>query len=726
MIKLVNHQQYGLLLWGTKLGAQTFAKWNIEADSNRPFTDLRETGIRFNHPDATLFQYEHRDNWHSYTIFKRILDWRNRSGYYAITVFVADTHTAPLDQLHHLLQELTNTYTSKYCDTNKNQIYQHAREDVALFEQILNQAHYQLLPLEGDLSPEGPLKQGYLEYQQETELLEYFSYLHPTQEPDIQSLYLYQSGNMGLPAETHLSAIQLPSYPKNLTLDVLVSGLTGAGQHDVQFKVNGQLYTPEMGKFQVPNLSTRDALSIQLISEQYEWRVPPKTSYKMANLSMGERYKLELDLKKKPETTSVTLHLPAFNNEQNQSLLISHSKRQKEHVRVQNGKVILHDVIVGDVVDIQYDGDKGFKAFRTTKKITRKNPEIGVNVERIQTTTTTTSTDTQQHKTEQKHTETHQQKEQPKEKNDAPLYQKILAVVLLVVILILLVWFIRLLLSEGDTPVEPIKTNSALVEFEKQLKAIEVVDWAYRSKEDSSTVKTLRTTLDKVCKQDPRPEECSDFETRLDQAIDNGSLRAWVGVLNQTIDTLQEQELKELKDSLEQRKVDFANAYGKEDSTYYNLLKRLDGDDVENEEDKDPEPGPNKENPAKIDRALALLRDKSFKQKAVAQNYINQLNAAEEDRVLIQNLKNYVEVCEHFEVYNSLMQCLENLNPDQKDQVNDDFKCSGAGTILDFRTQNSKLRKYVWMSPAQKDAIKDKWSDLHIKIMDVNPNYEPR
>ena len=84
MIQLVDKNKYGLMLWGTKLGAQKFAEYNINIPSNnqRPFKDLREAGIRFENNEDYLFGYEHKEGYHTYSIFKSLLDWRNRSGYF--------------------------------------------------------------------------------------------------------------------------------------------------------------------------------------------------------------------------------------------------------------------------------------------------------------------------------------------------------------------------------------------------------------------------------------------------------------------------------------------------------------------------------------------------------------------------------------------------------------------------------------------------------------------
>jgi hypothetical protein len=789
MIKIIDQKKYGLLLWGTKLGAQSFAQSNIQADSKRPFTDLREIGVRFNSQDATLFQYEHKENYHSYTIFRNLLDWRNRSGYYAVTIFVDDTFRAPSDKIQELLQELADTYSSKYYDATKNQIYQHAREDISLFEAILNQDKYQLMPAPGDTSTEASKhKKALLTYQNNTELQEYLSYLHPTEEPDIISLYLHQSGVITIPAETHLDrGLTLPTYPKNINIKVSILRLRGEN-HDVQFNVNNKkpLYQPGTnGEFTITKLSKRDSLSFELISEDYEWRESQQAYYKVADLE-NRGYKLELDLKKKPdfinlkihfgllkgnkvdlnenekyvyittkhkgklsypiiegvtkvdyveEKTQITIHypgnskvqehtekktvskneyefgvqlkpkdtkidltivFPALEKISGQEIEIEHNNHTKKQF-VRSGKVTVYDLKKGDRIYVSFKGNDDFEPFE------RKEIRItGQNEERINLN----------------------KKKKPKGGVlDAPLYQKILAIVLLIAIIVLVVWFVLMLFGEKDSTVDPIETktdNNSLADFDEQLKDIEGNEWKY----DSTKVAKLNEVINAACNKPPESEDCKQYRERLKKAIDHGKFRVQVEEWSRSIDTLEEAQLKELRNSIESRKGDFDKAYEPKDSTYNKLLNRL---IKQSSDDKGNNPVDQKKtNTRSIDQKVnSLLMDVTFSQKATANNYKLKLNGTVKKGLKVK-LDNYIEICKHFEVYNSLVKCLDDIETEQEDDVNDDFKCAKVGTILDFRRRNSNLRDYTWLSPLQKKEIVQKWRNLESKIYEINPNYKPR
>lgn len=792
MIKIIDQKKYGLLLWGTKLGAQSFAQSNIETQSKRPLPDLRKLSLSFDQKDAPLFQYDHLDCYHSYTIYKEVLDWRQRPGYYAITVFVDDNFRAPSDKIQELLLELADTYSSKYYDATKNQIYQHAREDISLFEAILNQDKYQLMSAPGDTSTEpSKHKKALLTYQNNKELQEYLSYLHPTEEPDILSLYLHQSGAISLPPETLLEkGLKLPSYPKNLSLKVIVGGL-GGNQHDVKFRVRGIEHTPVNSEFSITNLSKRDSLSFELISDQYEWRGSRKEFYKVADYeSLG--YKVELDLKKKPELVNLSIHFGLFmgnkvNVAENEKFVYITTNNSRQQYPIQNGKIKVYGIEEGTQITIHYPGNDKVEEYRETKRVSKNEAQFGVKLKQKDTKLSLTLVFPSLEKLKGEKIEiknkdisntypvrsgkvtlydlekgdriyvsfkgnddfepldrkeiriTGQNEEQislNKKKKpkggvlDAPLYQKILAIVLLVAIIVLVVWFVMMLFAEKDSYklTNDKKDENNLVDFDKQLKDIEGNEWEYNSTE----IKELDTGIKNYCKD--KPEQCSKekYAERLEQAVQRAQLRAHIDSLTTFVDTLGKQDQDSLMniDTTTNYGIDrFKFAYGKEGEKKYNAFKKLmeekiDGTRV-NPKNADPQKDNRPNATAVHNQAKRLLKDPTFSKKATAQSYIKKLDK-NRYKNLISDLDNYIKVCKNFEMYNSLVKCLTDINADQKDKVNDDFECAGVGTILNFRTNNSNLRDYDWLSSSQKDKIRQKWLDLEDKIYKINPNYNPR
>ena len=132
MIQIIDKNKYGIMLWGTKLGAQKFLNFNINIPTNdqRPFKDLREVGNRFETNNNYLFGYEHKDGYHTYSVFKSLLDWRDRTGYFAVTLYISDTKIAPTDKIASLLKQLSDLYENEYVDKRVNKIYEIGRAHV--------------------------------------------------------------------------------------------------------------------------------------------------------------------------------------------------------------------------------------------------------------------------------------------------------------------------------------------------------------------------------------------------------------------------------------------------------------------------------------------------------------------------------------------------------------------------------------------------------------------
>lgn len=601
MIKIIDPQKYGLLLWGTKLGAQSFAQSNIEADSKRPFTDLREIGVRFNSQDATLFQYEHKENHHSYTIFRNILDWRNRSGYYAITIFIDDKFRAPLDQIHPLLLELADSYANKYYDNAKNQIYQHAREDISLFETILNKETYQLMTATGNSNAEAnQLKKALQVYQDHAELEQYLRYLHPTEEPDILSLYLYQSGAISIPPETLLEkGLKLPTYPKNLSLKVVVGGL-GSNEHDVKFKVKGEEYQPVNGEFTILNLSRRDSLSFVLESGEYEWRKQPQAVYEMKDLA-NSRYVIELDLQKKPSLISVDIHFGYFiSSKKEGTVYITPKNQPKKPYTTQNGKITVPAVVEKTPIQIYFPGNEEVEAFQTSEMVYKDRP-ISVKFNKKAAPIVSPPP---VHKINENGKNNIKKEEDPSKDDNYKLDQKkvLLVVGIVLILLIPIVLYLAGVFSGKEKPKPKPKLDQqkiAIQDLEKKLEKIGHYDrkWSYVRREKEE----IQTAIDQLCKI--KNKRCEGWQSQLDSSINKAQLRAHLDSLTIFVNSLDKQDRDSLMniDTTTNYKIDrFKFAYGKEGEKKYSAFKNLIKEKIAETRVNPDKIDPPKRNPPKI------------------------------------------------------------------------------------------------------------------------------
>jgi hypothetical protein len=586
MIKLIDTAKYGLMLWGTKLGAQIFAQNNISTTETRPFTDLREIGVRFETAEALLFSYEHKDGYHAYTIYRSLLDWRNRSGYFAISIFVADNKSAPLDKLPALLQELADIYSKEYYDKAKNQISEQTRENIAFFTAPLNAAEYRLSDIKDTAKQEKQLS-GYKVFNNKSELANLFSFLHPVEEPDLDVLWLLENEALVLPPETNLKQLSLPSYPKDLKLKVSVFfGASPLSQ--VKFRVKtgrtvNEYESDAQGCFFVEELSERDKLNFELLSSEYDWReMPPQGGYTMQACKKAAAYELKIELKKKAELHTVSIFCFNLKDETNAKITISRKNGHSKSYSLEKGKCEVAGVEIGEELTISFSGNDEFKPFnKNVQVLYDKGIKIELEKNIVQEIKKPENTIGNSNKIPEKNPE-------PEKKSK---FQLLLAIGLAVTVLILLFILGGKIMEMFGGPSTP--KENPFIALEAKVNEINKPAWEY----DSLQLSQLQKERDSLCNAlKDSVSICNDLNQLLADAAKQGKFRKEAGNILLQIDTTSgKDELDALLTEHLGKKEAFMDAY--KDSTKFveireKINEKIEKAVAEEKDKKDPKVEP--------------------------------------------------------------------------------------------------------------------------------------
>ncbi|MBS1664765.1 MAG: hypothetical protein JST68_27210 [Bacteroidetes bacterium] len=204
-MKLRDNTTCGLIAWGTKQGVEEFFACNfLEKETRRDYGlyDIR-LSFQFSGPKFSFYCIEHFPDYSRITIYRTIIDWVGRAGFYAMTIVIpAGLTFRENNNIGELLSVLSDNYWSRYIASGPrpNMIDHEVIEDSQLFAAIIDDNKYRLIANEEDPRSSDGEEVCIVRYKDETALSaifenyegeEFFKYkrvfLLPTETPTITS-----------------------------------------------------------------------------------------------------------------------------------------------------------------------------------------------------------------------------------------------------------------------------------------------------------------------------------------------------------------------------------------------------------------------------------------------------------------------------------------------------------------------------------------------------------
>jgi hypothetical protein len=290
-MELINKNQFGLLIWGTKGGLLSFI-WDNILDSNsneflensKEFFDILKPDprpvIRFPYIDRSLFVYGYeikefhnsngkKEQFLFYTIYRPIKDWVGRPGFYAVSLIASVDKKVESEKIPSLLKELSEFYWSNYLENKDNSIKaKNIKEDKQPFLDLIAKAQIKIEDYSTFESFDVnilPPKSGFNTYNSTQDLDSYFKTFNPLDRNQIRRIYLFDRKMNGLSCSPGTKKMDLPPVQKRVhKVDCIVkiNSNEEADLKGVQFKVSISGKAPYVKPLGVNNLLNLGSIAI--------------------------------------------------------------------------------------------------------------------------------------------------------------------------------------------------------------------------------------------------------------------------------------------------------------------------------------------------------------------------------------------------------------------------------------------------------------------------------
>lgn len=280
-MKLLDNQQAGLIIWGTKRGKKVFLNVNIGGDAtslNNDLFDVR-TSIQFSKTAQQFYSLEKRADFSRYTLYTTILDWAGRLGYMAISVIIPNHKALPANALFDLLKNLNTLYHQEYVNGGSKPVINEQVEDVRLFQQLLKSTPYQLSTVrhENESLHLQTLNRAFAYYQQEADLFKVFDSHQQLGYIELDLLYLLPKNNYDLSCNyTQLNLKQLIVLERQFKLVLRFKDKENQLVRNVPIQLyfnNQQVYQGQIPlgekRFDAPTLKKYDTVNIEILDTNY-------------------------------------------------------------------------------------------------------------------------------------------------------------------------------------------------------------------------------------------------------------------------------------------------------------------------------------------------------------------------------------------------------------------------------------------------------------------------
>ena len=128
MIEVINNNEYGCIIWGTKSGYKILDKYNVNvsSDTNQDEYSILEkelADVRYvvdcNKQGALFYDLRLHKDTRCYTIYQIIYDGKDRPGFYAITICTKNRGIISGEELQSLFKKVIANFRTEYITRDK-------------------------------------------------------------------------------------------------------------------------------------------------------------------------------------------------------------------------------------------------------------------------------------------------------------------------------------------------------------------------------------------------------------------------------------------------------------------------------------------------------------------------------------------------------------------------------------------------------------------------------
>jgi len=243
-MQLLDKSKLGLVIWGTKRGKSVFLSSNLAESTeelNRQLLDI-QSYTSFQRVNHEFYCFDHNHGFKAVSIIYSINDALSRIGYLAVTLVIPNDKTFRENQNHtcKLLKDLLQLYMDKYVvsDYVTKTINPSIREDVGLFENLLNNSRCDWVPAENSpVAAKASVNTCYLQFRDEDDLNEIFQHYDRDELRPYDKVFVLPNIQNDLTANINFTT--LPRAEKKVTLKIRTLGEDGI-LYGVTLALNGE------------------------------------------------------------------------------------------------------------------------------------------------------------------------------------------------------------------------------------------------------------------------------------------------------------------------------------------------------------------------------------------------------------------------------------------------------------------------------------------------------
>ncbi|AYQ36595.1 hypothetical protein [Runella sp. SP2] len=280
VINVINREKLGLVVWGRKRGCKVFFTCNLQAIISfreEPFIDANAIFItipQFSRDNLTAYLVSHLSTYDAYTAYWWARDDESRTGFLAFTLVCSSGYYISNSNLKEILDELAEKYCNEYLISTGYIIKESIKEDISLFEAILNRYPLQQKPS----LPKKPNNVVRMNYNSKESLLHILDNLKEEEYTEFQRLFLIP--NVVNQPEIELFDSQLPivdipfTPPKYNFIISFEDKYDGSKIDRINFSIfkNGILYLNYINSesCKVENIKEIDKITLKINDPNFE------------------------------------------------------------------------------------------------------------------------------------------------------------------------------------------------------------------------------------------------------------------------------------------------------------------------------------------------------------------------------------------------------------------------------------------------------------------------
>jgi hypothetical protein len=574
-MELINAHKCGLVIWGTKDGKYLFSKYNIGENTkelNVQFSDLDNLISWNDSRNYNIYHINFVNDKIIYTVFHGAKDIFGRQGYYALSLILPEKATFKEVSFLDTLNKLSVCYKENYIDfgkvefdnlhkivenidligfKNKNQTKDLTGfisidfKEIDLIEKIFkytdsNVKELFIIPING--SNISFRKEHFKKYEVETII----------DEPRQEKLKIYNSKASNINFD-----INIFDY-KNENIKNLIS---------IGFSLTGTI--------DIAGLEVDDVVKIS--SARKDVKIISQSVFKISDCELvnGIRnYELKFEIIKPKEFVSVKFLLSEETKDE--SIIITNKKHFREVIG--KGKKIskIDNIDLEETLFIEYEETDKFQKFSDSKVVKNQKESNGEYLIKIELTKI--------NKAKVNKTAKNEKINQPVPINkNSKLYRNLKKIGFFIGFLLFIYFVIKL--SANILLVESKEKTLDLTLLKTEILEISKPNWQFNTDEEIK----INKLYDSLCNGN-QGDDCKEYESKLNAAIENAKFRAAVDSIYGIDDINDIVKLNTLLQRMEGDKKKFLKAY--EDDVQFNKIKQK--IEISISETKDKKPGPDR------------------------------------------------------------------------------------------------------------------------------------